>query len=388
MKRIKSYLHNLGLSAAAVVLLLGCMELALRNFPLGNVKVSWSQPDSLLVWRYTPGAEYWSFQENDHPITGRINQYGWRDRDWSIAKPPQTVRIAVLGDSFVEAIQVEQEQTFWALAEAELNRRSPVRFELMNFGRSGFTTTEQLLVLEREVVRFSPDMVIVFFFPENDIEDVSRETCPAPMRPFYIPGANGELALDLSFQDLAGFQARQAINPIKQNSALVSFMAERANMIALGNWNNADSKGGDSSLAQAQTGIPGVLGLATANADARYRDAFELNKKLLAEIHRRCVQLQAGFLLVNINTCAYEPEVEEKLLAQDTTFNANFFDESLAEFARQNGLEFIGLQKIFRDEYLRTGKKSRWIHWNYEGHRLVARVLSDYLGKIHFAEKS
>lgn len=106
-------------------------------------------------------------KENDHPITGKINSYGWRDKELSLKKPQNTYRIAVLGDSLVEAFQVESDRTFLALTEQQLNEEHKLKVELMNFGHGGYTQSEELLVLENQVEQFSPDMVIVFFSPQT-----------------------------------------------------------------------------------------------------------------------------------------------------------------------------------------------------------------------------
>jgi hypothetical protein len=131
--------------------------------------------------------------------------------------------------------------------------------------------------------------------------------------------------------------------------------------------------------------LAGVHGLATANPDPRYLKAFELNKMLLKKMSAKCQQLHARFLLISINLADCYPPKANELRAMDPTFNPNFFDENLAEFAAQNRIEFIGLQRIFTDEYQKNGKHLQWGHWNYDGHRLVARVLADYLAKISFA---
>ena len=82
------------------------LELVLRATHLFGARISYSEPDPILGWRHTPKSKYWFYEENDHPITGRINSYGWRDKEWSLKKPENVYRIAVLGDSMVEAFQV------------------------------------------------------------------------------------------------------------------------------------------------------------------------------------------------------------------------------------------------------------------------------------------
>src|SRR5882762_7543677 len=65
----------------------------------------------------------------------RINSEGLRDREHAKAKPADTVRIAMLGDSFTEAMHVPMEQTFWSLLERKLqecNVSPGKRVEIIN----------------------------------------------------------------------------------------------------------------------------------------------------------------------------------------------------------------------------------------------------------------
>ncbi len=146
------------------------LEVVLSTTHLFGARRSWSEPDPMLGWRFTPGRAYWYHRENDHPITGRINQLGWRDRDRSRAKPDGSYRVAVIGDSSVEAFQVERDSTFAALVEDRLG------IEVLNFGRSGMTQTEEWLLLQNEVAGYSPDLVVLFFVPVNDVSEVAPQT--------------------------------------------------------------------------------------------------------------------------------------------------------------------------------------------------------------------
>ena len=169
-------------------------------------------------------------------------------RTWSVEKDPGVYRIAILGDSYVEGLQVEQDKHFVALAQADLNHSKAQpgrRFELMNFGRSGFTQTEELLVLKNEALEFSPDLVILFFFAPNDIMEVQPDTTYDPMRPFPVFGKNDELVLDTSFNQSRTYRIKSLLAPIKNNSALASFVAERIQLyLAAGAFTETEQKGG------------------------------------------------------------------------------------------------------------------------------------------------
>ena len=61
----------------------------------------------------------------------------------TVDKPPNTFRIAVIGDSFAEALQVDLDHTFWSVMERKLAegwRGNGQRVEVLNFGVSGYGT--------------------------------------------------------------------------------------------------------------------------------------------------------------------------------------------------------------------------------------------------------
>src|SRR5262249_24038567 len=140
-----------------------------------------------------------------------------------------TYRTAVLGDSYVEAFQVELDRTFLARAEnPDFGVHAPDRWEVMNFGRSGMSPSEESIVLERDIFPCAPDEVLLLFTPHNDIADVNRVTASDPCRPFFHQ-LGDSLALETLFTQRRDFRIRVAINPFKQHSALVSLITERYN---------------------------------------------------------------------------------------------------------------------------------------------------------------
>ncbi len=107
------------------------------------------------------------------------------------AKPsrPGVVRIAVLGDSYVEAIQVAGgQQTFTAVAGRELAdcpRLKGRHVEALNFGVDGYGTAQELVTLQRKVWAYSPDIVVLAIFLGNDVRNNSVVLEPDQCRPFW-----------------------------------------------------------------------------------------------------------------------------------------------------------------------------------------------------------
>ena len=390
-------IRNLLLSILFLAVIFLGLEALLRTTHLFGARISWSIPDPVLGWRFAPSRDYWFLQENDHPVAWRTNRFGWKDKDWSIDKPLGTFRIAVLGDSYVEALQIESEKNFLSLAEKELHAKGRPKFELMNFGRSAFTQTEELIVLREEVLRFSPDLVVLFFFPPNDIDEVKKETALDPIRPFFEDAGNGSLQLDTRFQNLRTYKIKSLISPLKHHSALVSLLTERFTLFQFRQ--RAKTKEGP----HPRTSLPGYLSLATAHPDPQYELNYQWNKRLITEmvffLRRRGIR----FLLISMDLPAYVPLVEKEYKAKDPSFNANFFDEDLKSFAAALGADFLGLERIFRETYLKTGRPLHFQywneklgkksfeyaahtgHWNYQGHQTLAQALIAKLEEMKVA---
>jgi len=97
------------------------------------------------------------------------NRWGMRDRDYSLAKPPATYRIALVGGSEEMGIGVNDDEVAEAVLEENLNR-SPVgeqHFEILNFSLFGHFAIQRWMALDRFAWRFQPDAV---FFPGHDVD--------------------------------------------------------------------------------------------------------------------------------------------------------------------------------------------------------------------------
>src|SRR3989442_1732021 len=68
-----------------------------------------------------------------------FNSHGMQDVERPIGKPVNTFRIAVLGNSYVEALQVDRRENFCQLLEQALNHDTQTpKFEVLNFGVSTY----------------------------------------------------------------------------------------------------------------------------------------------------------------------------------------------------------------------------------------------------------
>lgn len=101
---------------------------------------------------------------NGHRLT--TNSWGMRDREYTLAKPAGTFRIAVLGPSHVMGSNVSDGEPFDSVLEERLNQEAALvasgrRYEVLNFAVSAISVPQQLALLEDRVLAFQPDVVII-----------------------------------------------------------------------------------------------------------------------------------------------------------------------------------------------------------------------------------
>ncbi len=140
-----------------------------------------------------------------------INSDGFRDIEHSFEKPPGIFRIAVIGDSYVEALQVEQSEIFTnyirdQLATCEAFQGKSI--EMLNFGVSGYGTAQELILLRQKVWKYSPDVVMLMMTTNNDITDNSPYFKKVPIPYFRVDGEN--ITMDDGFQQDKVFLARNS----------------------------------------------------------------------------------------------------------------------------------------------------------------------------------
>ncbi len=195
---------NTLLVIASLIVALAVMEVGLRIIDFTHL-TPW-RFDSITGKSLQPGVQMWNTAEGNAFV--QINSDGLRDVEHTIEKPESTVRIAVLGDSYAEAIQVPVEQSFARVMEAELGHCKGLagkQVEVINFGVSGFGTVQELLMLKHRVWKYSPDIVMLTFLTGNDVRNNLRELQQGGNQPYFVY-ENDKLVLDDAFLRKPGSQ--------------------------------------------------------------------------------------------------------------------------------------------------------------------------------------
>jgi len=95
------------------------------------------------------------------PVT--INSYGLRGGEISTPKPPNTVRIVVVGDSITFGYGIPVESTYVKVLEKRLNNNAPgkTHYEVLNGGTIGGSLSDYYHFLSQKTEVLQPDMILV-----------------------------------------------------------------------------------------------------------------------------------------------------------------------------------------------------------------------------------
>jgi hypothetical protein len=203
MKRLFS--TSLGL-AAAVLLMESLFQLVAAT-PLWRVlpipEVALYGPDADTGYTHRVGASGIWITENRARIT--VSNLGLRDRDRPL-EPGPGPRAVVVGNSIIEALQVEQADTSSAVAEHLMKGRYPGA-EVVNLGLSGATPAVEVARLEKKGMSLAPTVALVVI-PMGDL--LSAKTRDDSAFPGYISAGDGPAQLSYRFRQGRGYAFRMS----------------------------------------------------------------------------------------------------------------------------------------------------------------------------------
>ena len=252
--------------------------------------------------RYTirgirPNAEFWHTSV-DGSWRFVTNSKGFRNtQEFTYVKPANTLRVLSLGDSHTQGYEVRQDLTFTAVLERFLKHHK-INAEAINTGVSGFSTAEELVLLENEGVKYSPDVVVLGFFA-NDFEDNLKAGL------FRLDSQ--KRLIEEKFEHLPGVRIQNVIYSIPG----VKWLSENSYFYSL-LFNNvweyfkaqltkfATQKGGVEGKSPAAT--TAGFEYAVPTKATRTENEIELAAGLIERMHRFCEDRGIRFIVVDIPT--------------------------------------------------------------------------------------
>jgi len=360
-KRVRRTLLKVGTPLVMLLLCLVGGELLFRVVPnsyrrrvLPDPHASFHEPhgtSSYLGWNYAE-------PEYDEPISIRWNAHGWFDVDHELEKPQEVRRLLVVGDSYVEAIQVALEDHYHLLLEAALAERSRRPVEAIAYGWSGWGQHQELAALTEGVsdgearnlpnypagLDYGPELVVLEVLPANDV----LNNLPELERL-----ANAEQASALR---------RQFARSLERGLYFSAFLADKSDLL----WKGL-------------TGVKdpidaGVFQESPVRYPELWGKAWRRTEELLQEI-RAAVEARGARFVVVLFTSTME--LAELRNGQQGPYRFRSASLRLVELCERLGIPCLDLapQLAEHDEVhlVHDG------HWSAKGHRLAAEATARWL---------
>lgn len=399
MKWIRKFIINLALIFFSITIVFIFLELILhiRGYP-GKIHFIDSKTGLIILKR--KAFFYWSKE----CFTNRVktNSLGFHSIiDYNYQKSPNEFRIAVLGDSYVECMQVPWEKCFFQILENKLNeefKNTSKKFSVYSFGMSSNGRLMNLLYYEYYAKHFKPDLVIDLFISNDvrdDIKDL-REKDPLGsysfrFKPYVKFEENGNL--DETFIEnwlkMNTIDSRNIIKSVMYSSKTLHFVYHRIlEIIQKFKIKMAEKSLNRDSLENYNVDFISVdFQIYLRKYPEVWQKAWEAERKVINEFKRRVERDGGKYLLVSGTDgfCVHKELFEKSILRNNQVFDCFKYEKILTSIAKEDKINYLGLYPHFLNR-VKSNPTAMTVfecdgHWNEIGHRYAGEILFEYLKK-------
>lgn len=281
---------------------------------------------------------------------GRINEFRYIGKPIPPGKDNNTIRIALLGDSFIEAYEVLERHYFGNIAENLLKTKFPgKKIEILNFGSAGFEITDMYIYQKNTVDKFNPDYIF-YLISEDDLEPENSDSLRA-----RLILKNDSLIISYAF-DPDGVKKYNRSNFLLMNSSVLNMVNDcrkKLKTVSVGSilldkvylwFDNTKTNSGDSG-----SGKPGFI-------------INPITSKIIESL---------------------DPEMAVIINRGDKKLPSEFIN-----LCEKRGLKFFDLNPVLKQAKESGNDPQQWKvtkkhgHWNYYGHQLVGEEISDIISDL------
>ncbi len=300
-----------------------------------------------------------------------INSQGWPDIEHTVDKPKDTYRILILGDSFVENLQVPFEKRFFRQLQDKLGNK----FEIIAMGRGNTGMAQQYLILKKYGLKYKPDLVIQMFLTANDVKNNSPVLQNDPYLPYFEIDEDNNLKeipqikrsdrkLSSLKEILKKFEITKIILSLRQK-----YLEKNASTLA---W-----------------GYPIDYHIYDSSYSSEYQKAWEITKRLILETKKITEESQAKYILVTLaNNEQVDFKVQEEIFNKYPNMknaNPDFEkpDKIIKEFSENENITYWQMLPYFQNYIINNLNSTTHYfydgHWNETGTNLAAEFLFENL---------
>lgn len=365
-------IKNLLLFLSSILISLLVAEGVLRLTEEG-LGYSWMYriPDAVLGWKLQPNTRYLN-RMKEGTVEVAYNSLGWRDVEHSLEQEtPEILRVAVLGDSYMEGYSVGNNDYFARQLE-NLFKQESARAEVFNFGVGGYGPLQYYLTFMHAAKPYKPKLVLAGIYLNNDIADVSFELeslrfdgLKVDSRPFLDSRDQDQFKVGIKNYDRAVRNYRfksvilssafgRAVHRVYKERIVPAFSAQEKN----------NSNAGEKLIRD------------TCKA---YSAAWDTFARILRKLNSETSKANAVLVLFSV------PEMDFLTHSQTDGCSGVLPREMLSRLATKIGIPYIDLYPDFANEMVKNGVSSVFrasdLHWSENGHALAARTVYEALHK-------
>ncbi len=364
-RKLRSVLEKVGLAAFALVVCFVLLEVIAIVFSGQSYALCVYEADPVLGWKLAPSLETRHVAPSaEYGYEIETNSRGERNPEFSIGE--QDFLILGVGDSFLFGQGVEQEEIFLSVLEKNLEAKGK-NVKAVNTGVSGYSTQQELKVLQNYLQEYDIDLVVVGFFAPNDV--IGNAQQEPEFETF-----NGCLKAKGQEQQATGFDFKRFL---KENTISYSFLSEKIRAVP-------PLRDFFVGIGLMQAPKPPEYNMVFQTGNERMEEAWQETNRLFGEMNELAEKNDFKVMVLDIPSVIQVDEGLRKKAFEDYGISEKGYDFGLPE-KRMNQLSAGYDNLIFVEtlDVFKSAHESLYYeidpHWNREGHALAAQLLEKEL---------
>ena len=381
MKTILKFCITSTFSIIGLLIAILLCEIIVRIFFQPHSYTNFYKPHEQFGRFFIPGQKGWYFEQGFETYI-EINSQGLRDEEHYYEKPDSVFRILLLGDSFGVAFQVPLEDTFHKVAQRLLIQSARGhRFEIINGSFPGWGTVKELLFYEVEGYKYEPDLVLLVFFPGNDVLDNAQMKKVEQKQSKKLP-TRREIRADKMSYDIKVW--------LTKNSRLYTFVNRRLKSGApLWFLNFLQRIGVIGSVRPlVKDHIPSDYLVYATEYNQDWENTWKITKDLIIKLKSDVENHNANFGVViitdreQVHPDRWQEAVSTYPAMKDREWDLDKPNRLLTDFLKSKYIPYLDLLPLFR---IYANENRVYLHyhydnhWNVQGHHLAGELIYNWL---------
>lgn len=335
--------------------------------------------DSLLGWYNAAKADEYVHGTDFHSHV-RTDENGFR-----LDEKQTGNAILLIGDSFVQACEVDDNETFGYILEQMTD------FNVINAGVAGYGTDQEMLLLERILQKNDNVKHVILFFYINDLKDIINNNINTnfPRKPMFVIRDDSltrfeEMPRLMKNKNEAKkpegltYRISELIKNLLYKSAIYRVAVSGLQFTSAGKWLYSKNL----------MNIPDYMSYDWRLADNEILEhSLPVWRKLIKRMDSECMANNTSFTIILIpSEFTYQERLIQQFNALEKLYkysnNIVYAYECIASILEDENIDYIYPLNVFKREQAKGGVTFRFDkHFNERGHKLMAEILEDYINE-------